>query len=231
MLMFSGQPMAARAGGAAQRRRARQLRSFLPHERMTVRMALAEALHHSCGVEPSAPNEALWGLKTASAAGTRPEPLAERSAPQGAVTVGYVAVPGPLLSTPLLVDTAAEAVDARAVKFLLQKTLARKKKEEEEERRKEVAKQREEMLEVDMKLLNSTTGSATTCRSLKPSGRHGVSGWALSPLLRPLGGGGRRRRGGSVDFLVVCGYDAVGKGSTLALRCLVRSVPFFCRQA
>ena len=72
--------------------------------------------------------------KTASAVGTRPEPLEEVSAPQGAVTVGYVAAPGPLLSTPLLADTAAETVDARTVKFLLQKTLARKK---EEERRKE----------------------------------------------------------------------------------------------
>ena len=51
--------------------------------------------------------------------------------------------PGPLLSTPLLADTAAETVDARTVKFLLQKTSSRKNKEEEE-RRKEVAKQQEE---------------------------------------------------------------------------------------
>ena len=42
---------------------------------------------------------------------------------------------------------------------------------------------------------------------------------------------GRGKRGGSVDFLVVCGYDAVGKGSALARRCLVRSIPFLCRQA
>ena len=55
----------------------------LRHERMTVRMALAEALHHSCGVEPSGPNEAPRGLKTASAAGMRPEALEEVSAPQG----------------------------------------------------------------------------------------------------------------------------------------------------
>ena len=112
--MSSGQPVAARAGGGAQRRRARRLRSFLRHERMTVRMALAEALHHSCGVEPSGPNEGPRGLKTASAAGMRPEALEEVSALQGAVTVGYVSAPGPLLSTPLLADTAAEAVDARA---------------------------------------------------------------------------------------------------------------------
>ena len=51
--------MAARAGGAAQRRRARRLRSFLRHERMTVRVALAEALHHNCGVEPSGLDVAL----------------------------------------------------------------------------------------------------------------------------------------------------------------------------
>ena len=69
--------MAARAGGAPQRRRARWLRSFLRHERMTVRMALAEALHHSCGVEPSGPNEGPRGLKTASAVGMRPEALEE----------------------------------------------------------------------------------------------------------------------------------------------------------
>ena len=37
-------------GGAALRRRDRGLRSWLRHERMSVRMALAEALHHSCGV-------------------------------------------------------------------------------------------------------------------------------------------------------------------------------------
>ena len=84
------------------------------------------------------------GQTTARAAEKQPEPLEDLSASQGAVTVGYVAAPGPLLSTTLLADTAAETVDARTAKFLLQKTLARKKKEgEEEERRKDVAKQQE----------------------------------------------------------------------------------------
>ena len=41
--------------------------------------------------------------------------------------------PVPLLTTPLLADTAAETVDARTVKYLLQQTLAAK---EEEEKRK-----------------------------------------------------------------------------------------------
>ena len=39
--------MAERAMGAAQRRRERQLRAFHRHEQLTVRMALATALHHS----------------------------------------------------------------------------------------------------------------------------------------------------------------------------------------
>ena len=35
------------AAGAAKRRRERRLRSLLRHERMTVRMALAEVTHHT----------------------------------------------------------------------------------------------------------------------------------------------------------------------------------------
>ena len=46
----SGRPMAAR--GAAWRRGQRRLRSMLRHERQTVAMELAAALHHSWG----------WGL-------------------------------------------------------------------------------------------------------------------------------------------------------------------------
>ena len=49
----------------------------------------------------------------------------------GAVTVGYVAVPGPLLCTPMLADTAAEAVDARTVQYLFKAALVLKKKQEE----------------------------------------------------------------------------------------------------
>ena len=70
------------------------------------------------------------GQKSASAAGTRLEPLEEA---QGEVTVGYVAAWGPLLSSPLLADTATEAVDARTVKFLLQVALEKKKEDEEKE--------------------------------------------------------------------------------------------------
>ena len=142
---------------AARRRRERRLRSWWNHEQQTVRMALSAAVHHSfdkvaAGEKYYAPR----GQKT-DRAETRPEPLEEVPVPQGAVTVGCVAAPGPLLSTPLLGDTAVETVDARTVKFLLQKTFARKKEEEEEEeeeRRKEVAKQQEEKYEAKMLLLN-----------------------------------------------------------------------------
>ena len=58
-------PMVERDLGAVQRRRHRQLRSFLKHERMTLRMTLAEALHHSCGVGPEGTNYAPRGPKTA----------------------------------------------------------------------------------------------------------------------------------------------------------------------
>ena len=43
---------AALAGGAAQRRRERRLRSWLRHERQTVAVVLAEACHHSSGTFP-----------------------------------------------------------------------------------------------------------------------------------------------------------------------------------
>ena len=47
MLWRLAMSMAGLAGGAAKRRRERQLRSFLRHEELSVKMALARALHHS----------------------------------------------------------------------------------------------------------------------------------------------------------------------------------------
>ena len=60
----SGQPAAAR--GAAWRRRQRRLRSMLRHERQTVAMELAAALHHSWGGGLGM-NVGQWAHKTASA--------------------------------------------------------------------------------------------------------------------------------------------------------------------
>ena len=85
-------------------------------------MALGESLHHA----------APRGQKLARARGVEREENYEPRPPllQEAVTVGNVAAPGPLLSTPLLADTVADTVDARTVKFLLQKSLSEKKKRE-----------------------------------------------------------------------------------------------------
>ena len=64
MAETSGQPPAAR--GAAWRRRQRRLRSMLRHERQTVRMELAAALHPSWGGGLGT-HEGLRAQKTASA--------------------------------------------------------------------------------------------------------------------------------------------------------------------
>ena len=116
---------------SAKRRRERRLRAMLRHERQTVAMELAAALHHSRDVGPGK-NDGLRAQKTASS-GKRPGVPTEPEAQVGAVTVGYVAVPGPLLSAPMLADTAADTVDAGTVQFLLQAALLQK--EEAQERR------------------------------------------------------------------------------------------------
>ena len=100
--------------GSARRRRERRLRAMLRHERQTVAMELAATLHHSRDVGPGT-NDGLRAQTTASS-GKRPAPLEEVAEPQGgAVTVGYKAALGPLLSAPVLADTVADAVDQSTV--------------------------------------------------------------------------------------------------------------------
>ena len=84
--------------GSARRRRERRLRSFLRHERMTVRMELAAALHHSRDVG-SGKNDGLRAQKTVNSredavffelydedtAGWRPPCLGEPPVPQARV--------------------------------------------------------------------------------------------------------------------------------------------------
>ena len=134
---LSGQPT-----GAARRRRERRLRSMLRHEQQTVRMALAAALHHSAGPKEKVEmqqNGALRGLKTAAWAGEEVvhdahDALRGQKTPPPGVRPGSLCDPGPqrsdrtvrrssgelpLLAAPVLADTAAEAVDARTVRYLL----------------------------------------------------------------------------------------------------------------
>ena len=97
---FCGTPavaMSGRDGGSsAWRRRQRRLRSMLRHERQTVAMELAAALHHSRDVVP-AQHVGQRAQKTANSAGARPGVLKNPEPQGGAVTVGYVAAPEPLL--------------------------------------------------------------------------------------------------------------------------------------
>ena len=121
-------------GSSAWRRRQRRLRSMLRHERQTVPMELAAALHHSRDVGLGT-NDGLRAQTTASS-GKRPGVLTEPESQGGAVTVGYVAAPVPTLALSVLAASAGEAVDDRSLRFLLGRSLA-EKKEEEEKRRKE----------------------------------------------------------------------------------------------
>ena len=111
---------------------------------MSVAAALAEAHHHSAPKVGAETHDALRRLKTASA-GARPGVLQD-PAPQGAVTVGYVAAPVPFLSSPMLADAAAEAVDARTIKYLLKAAL-RRREEEEERKEREMELARENVLQ------------------------------------------------------------------------------------
>ena len=63
--------MAERDGGSARRRRERQLRSFLRHERMTVRMELAAALHHSAYKGAGPRRTTLHGARRRSTPGRK----------------------------------------------------------------------------------------------------------------------------------------------------------------
>ena len=99
-------------GSSAWRRRQRRLRSVLRHERQTVAMELAAALH---------PSRDEGRVKFDRPAGTRDRQPRTEPEPQGrAVTVGYVAAPAPLLAVPLLAGAASEAIHGAALSFLLQ---------------------------------------------------------------------------------------------------------------
>ena len=206
---------------------------------MSVAAALAEAHHHSAPKVGAETHDALRRQKTASA-GARPGVLKD-PAPQGAVTVSYVAAPGPLLSTPLLADAAAEAVDARAVKFLLQKSLARKKKEEEERKKEE--EEKEQFLEQSMQELRLLSKTPVAGRSLQQANRvvellklRDAASSSSSKRKRkkrrkkklPRGRARRRQRQRPLSgALIVDSGSGMCRAGFPSSRC----VPFGCRQA
>ena len=146
--------MAGLAGGAARRRRERQLRSFLRHEELSVKMALARALHHSAqpaGPVVGRPEEeveygslnALRGQNTPPP-GTHPGVLQEPEVQLEAATVGYVAASTPLLVVASLAG--GDEVDATTTRYLLRCALRQRQKEEEKERRRIQREEDEELL-------------------------------------------------------------------------------------
>ena len=164
--------MADGEGTSAMRRRQRRLRSWLRHERQTVAMELAAALHHSRDVGPGThaslraqqaassreeagveTHNALRGLKTLPP-GMRPEQLPEAPGPQRRDrTVRGTSVGSSLLAVQSL--RGADGVDNTAAKFLLQQALKMKKEEEEEKerrRKREEAQYEARMLELDRRV-------------------------------------------------------------------------------
>ena len=116
-----------------------------------------------------------------------------------AVTVGYVAAPGSLLSTPMLADTMAKEVGRRTVTFFLQAELKLKEEEEKERRRqREVAAYEARMLELDRRVFRD--------EQLTPEESYAWRKWA-GPLP-----GERGPRRVSARFA-----KAVGAGAVMAL--------------
>ena len=141
--------------GRVKRWREQRLRSRFRHERQTVAMELAAALHHSRDGRRET-YDGLRAQKTASSGGQRPGVLTEPEPQWEAVTVGHVAAPVPSLAVPLLAGAAGEAgvvADDTTVSFLLAENLKLQKEVKEERRRKrEEAEHEARMQEVDRRV-------------------------------------------------------------------------------
>ena len=141
------------------------MRSWWPHEQLSIAAALAAALHHSAQRGSDARLETHFAPRGQTTAteeevrevygalegqkrpppGTRPEQLPEVAGPQlAAVTVGFVAAGAPSLT---VVPVSDDRIDDAALQFLLQQSLlARAEEEEEKAREVAVVKELEEDL-------------------------------------------------------------------------------------
>ena len=164
-----------RAMGAAQRRRQRQLRSFLRHEELSVKMAVARALHHSAQ-RVEAPSEEVEGVTHSGLRAQKPPPPGKRPGrlsepvPQG-FWPGAPRQPGsraPSLFTPALADTTADGVDAGALAFL---TRAALEAQEEEARRVQLAQAKAERREQRVRRQEMVDELAELLRASLPSQR------------------------------------------------------------
>ena len=103
-----GNMSGAREPGSTRRRRERRLRSILRHERQTVAMELAAALHHSGGGREKYVGRRA--RKTASS-GTRPRVLKDPGARWVDAALSHRAACAPSVAMPSLTDAGGEAVD------------------------------------------------------------------------------------------------------------------------
>ena len=184
---------------AAARRRQRRLGSWLRHERMTVAMTLAEKLHHTSR------GQKLARVGEEVVHDAHDAPRGPKTPPPG-VRPGILPEPVPQRSDRTVRRFLGEAVDPSALSFLVRRAVEDRKREEEEKER----KKKEAQEKADLELAK----------------RDPAPEFPLRHPLRPSGRGRRGARGSSPSPLLVCGFDAVGKGSALALLFLVRSVPF-----
>ena len=92
-----------------------RLRQWHRHERLTVQMALCEALHHAVLQVERGENSAPRGQKTHKAGG-RSGALKEPEPPVGVVRAPSPRTAVPSLATPSLVDATADVVDASSLR-------------------------------------------------------------------------------------------------------------------
>ena len=187
------------SSGSPKRRRQRRLRSWLRHERQTVAVEVAAALHHSRDARSEVAHEALRGQKAARSGeeagvvthnalrglktlppGMRPEQLPEAPGPQRCDrTVRGTSVGAPLLAVQSL--RGFDGVDDTAAKFLLQQALKMKKEEEEEKERKE--KELQEM-EEDKKAKKALAAWTARRKAVTDEMHALLDVWPLTPAQR-----------------------------------------------
>ena len=108
--------------GAAKRRRERRPCQWHRHERLTVQMALCEAVHHAAPQVERGENSAPRGQKTHKAGG-RPGALQDPAPQLVAEHAGCPCFRLPSLATPSLADATADAV-----RLLLERSKRKRKK-------------------------------------------------------------------------------------------------------
>ena len=155
------------SSGSSKRRRERRLRAWLRHERQSIALHLAEALHHSAGSSKTKVVERREGegvegerydalrRQMPPPPGTRPaammEPMSQGFWPEASRQPGHVV---PSLSLLVLADTTTDGVDSSTLRFLAAGALYSRKLDEEKVRKRE---EEEELKRIRNITLNQLT--------------------------------------------------------------------------